>query len=63
MLLDQFEPQNPKENQLCFYSGEEYNVETDIVQADFIKGRPIYKEIGKHLQDKDIGILGKKLQA
>ncbi|XP_071539915.1 inactive hydroxysteroid dehydrogenase-like protein 1 isoform X2 [Panulirus ornatus] len=36
---------------------QEYGVETEVVQVDFIDGRPIYEDIGKHLQDKEIGIL------
>ncbi|XP_042855475.1 inactive hydroxysteroid dehydrogenase-like protein 1 [Penaeus japonicus] len=35
----------------------QYGVETDIAQADFADGRPIYSNIEKHLTDKDIGIL------
>lgn len=34
-------------------------METDIVQADFSLGRSVYGNIAKHLQGKDIGILGK----
>lgn len=54
--------QNPKQNKLCAPPGDSYIVETVIVQADFVKGRPIYREIEKHLQDKDIGILGEWLR-
>lgn len=43
---------------LCV-AAQEFGVETEVVQADFMDGRPIYEDIAKHLQDKDIGILGK----
>ncbi|XP_042209410.1 inactive hydroxysteroid dehydrogenase-like protein 1 [Homarus americanus] len=36
---------------------DEYGVETEVVQADFSQGRVIYEDIGKHLQDKEIGVL------
>ncbi|XP_050717313.1 inactive hydroxysteroid dehydrogenase-like protein 1 [Eriocheir sinensis] len=36
---------------------QEFGVETEVVQADFMHGRPIYEDIAKHLQDKEIGIL------
>ncbi|KAK8388537.1 hypothetical protein O3P69_020489 [Scylla paramamosain] len=36
---------------------QEFGVETEVVQADFMNGRPIYEDIAKHLQDKDIGVL------
>lgn len=36
---------------------QEFGVETEIVQADFSDGRPIYENIAKHLQDKEIGVL------
>lgn len=35
----------------------QYEVETDIVRADFTDGRPIYDNIRKHLEGKEIGIL------
>ncbi|ROT81443.1 hypothetical protein C7M84_025396 [Penaeus vannamei] len=34
-----------------------YRVQTDVVQADFALGRPIYGNIAKRLKGKDIGIL------
>merc|ERR1739838_746783 len=37
--------------------GDEFSVETEIVQADFSNGLPIYENIAKHLQNKEIGIL------
>ncbi|CAL4063904.1 unnamed protein product, partial [Meganyctiphanes norvegica] len=37
--------------------GDEFSVETEIVQADFSNGLPIYENIAKHLQNKQIGIL------
>ncbi|KAG7160935.1 Hydroxysteroid dehydrogenase-like protein 1-like 1 [Homarus americanus] len=37
--------------------GQEYGVETEIVQLDFMTGRPIYEDIAKHLEDKEIGVL------
>lgn len=40
-------------------AAQEFGVETEIVQADFTDGRPIYENIAKHLQDKEIGVLGK----
>lgn len=46
---------------LCV-TGQEFGVETDVVQADFMNGRPIYEDIAKHLQDKEIGILGESRQ-
>ncbi|XP_063608342.1 inactive hydroxysteroid dehydrogenase-like protein 1 [Penaeus indicus] len=36
---------------------EEFGVKTEIVRADFSNGQPIYQDISKHLQDKEIGIL------
>nr|XP_053651154.1 inactive hydroxysteroid dehydrogenase-like protein 1 [Cherax quadricarinatus] len=36
-----------------------YAVETEIVRADFSVGRTIYDDISKHLEGKEIGILGK----
>ncbi|XP_069189514.1 very-long-chain 3-oxoacyl-CoA reductase [Procambarus clarkii] len=36
---------------------QEYGVETEVVQVDFLDGRNIYEDIAKHLQDKEIGIL------
>ncbi|KAK8726951.1 hypothetical protein OTU49_010158, partial [Cherax quadricarinatus] len=35
----------------------QYEVETDIVRADFTDGRPIYDNIRKHLEGKEVGIL------
>lgn len=43
---------------LCF-AAQEFGVETEIVQADFSDGRPIYENISKHLHGKEIGVLGK----
>lgn len=37
--------------------GDEYNIETEIVQADFSNGLPIYENISTHLKNKEIGIL------
>ncbi|XP_042236175.1 inactive hydroxysteroid dehydrogenase-like protein 1 isoform X2 [Homarus americanus] len=39
------------------WAGQEYGVETEIVQLDFMTGRPIYEDIAKHLEDKEIGVL------
>ncbi|XP_042225892.1 inactive hydroxysteroid dehydrogenase-like protein 1 [Homarus americanus] len=36
---------------------EQYRIQTEIIQADFARGRPIYEDIGRHLVGKDIGIL------
>ncbi|KAK8747322.1 hypothetical protein OTU49_016747, partial [Cherax quadricarinatus] len=36
---------------------QEYKVQTEIVQKNFLDGRPIYEDIRKRLQDKEIGIL------
>ncbi|XP_071540022.1 inactive hydroxysteroid dehydrogenase-like protein 1 [Panulirus ornatus] len=34
-----------------------YGVQTETVKADFPIGQPVYDDISKHLQDKEIGIL------
>lgn len=44
---------------LLWITAQEFGIETEVVQADFMNGRPIYEDIAKHLQDKEIGILGK----
>ena len=36
----------------------EFGVQTEVIQADFSGGRPIYEDIAKGLQGKEIGILG-----
>uniref|UniRef100_A0A0P4VWG9 Uncharacterized protein n=1 Tax=Scylla olivacea TaxID=85551 RepID=A0A0P4VWG9_SCYOL len=35
----------------------EFGVQTEVIQADFSAGRPIYEDIAKGLQGKEIGIL------
>lgn len=35
----------------------EFGVQTEVIQADFSDGRPIYEDIAKGLQGKEIGIL------
>ncbi|KAK8388350.1 hypothetical protein O3P69_020381 [Scylla paramamosain] len=35
----------------------EFGVQTEVIQADFSGGRPIYEDIAKGLQGKEIGIL------
>lgn len=37
--------------------GDEFNIETEIIQADFSDGLPIYENISTHLKNKEIGIL------
>ncbi|KAK4298943.1 hypothetical protein Pmani_028743 [Petrolisthes manimaculis] len=36
---------------------EEFGVETEVVAVDFISGRPVFEDVARHLQDKDIGVL------
>lgn len=36
---------------------DEFSVETEIVQADFSNGLPIYENISTHLKNKEIGVL------
>jgi len=36
---------------------EEFGVETEVVAVDFVEGRPVYEDIQRHLQDKEVGVL------
>lgn len=41
---------------LCF-TGQEFNVEVKVIQADFSKGQTVFDHIAKELDDVEIGIL------